>query len=251
MKIGITERGDASRDFSWENRLKEVDGVILITKFITDEFINRVLKWYKIKPIIVHCTCTGWGGTKFEPQVPHYGIQLIQLSKLINSGFPAENCVLRVDPIFPTPKGINVARNVLIEYENTIKPLGVTRVRVSILDEYRHVKSRFHQAGIPPVYGSYFGPNELMRASVAQLMLEFPEVIFETCAEDDLVSLTKNALPLGCVSSKDLRIMKLPLDTFLENPQRRHGCHCLSCKTELLSNRHRCENGCLYCYWKD
>lgn len=42
MKIGITEYGDAGVDFRWENKLKEIDGVILITKNLNDTFIKKV-----------------------------------------------------------------------------------------------------------------------------------------------------------------------------------------------------------------
>lgn len=44
MKIGITERGDAGRDFSWESKLSSVAGAVLITKNITDAFIDKVIE---------------------------------------------------------------------------------------------------------------------------------------------------------------------------------------------------------------
>ena len=59
MKIGITEYGDAGVDFRWENKLKEIDGVILITKNLNDTFIKKVLNHMSEIPIVVHCTCTG------------------------------------------------------------------------------------------------------------------------------------------------------------------------------------------------
>lgn len=49
-------------------------------------------------PIVVHCTCTGWGHTRMEPNVPDYKQQLSQMKKLIESGFPASRMVLRIDP---------------------------------------------------------------------------------------------------------------------------------------------------------
>lgn len=70
MKIGITEYGDAGVDFRWENKLKEIDGVILITKNLNDTFIKKVLNHMSEIPIVVHCTCTGWGHTRMEPNVP-------------------------------------------------------------------------------------------------------------------------------------------------------------------------------------
>ena len=58
MKIGITEYGDDGVDFRWENKLKEIDGVILITKNLNDTFIKKVLNHMSEIQIIVHCTCT-------------------------------------------------------------------------------------------------------------------------------------------------------------------------------------------------
>lgn len=54
MKIGITEYGDAGVDFRWENKLKEIDGVILITKNLNDTFIKKVLNHMSEIPIVVH-----------------------------------------------------------------------------------------------------------------------------------------------------------------------------------------------------
>lgn len=48
MKIGITERGDASIDYQWKGKLPSVDGAILITKNLTDQFIDTVIFSFKI-----------------------------------------------------------------------------------------------------------------------------------------------------------------------------------------------------------
>lgn len=67
-RVGITERGDAGLDLSWADRLQHCLFAILITKNPNDKFISKVLT--VTKPIIVHITCTGWGGTELEPHVP-------------------------------------------------------------------------------------------------------------------------------------------------------------------------------------
>ena len=43
MKVEITERGDAGIDLSWKSKLNNVDGAVLITKNITNEFKNTVM----------------------------------------------------------------------------------------------------------------------------------------------------------------------------------------------------------------
>ena len=105
MKIGITERGDAGINSLWTQKVDTVDGMILITKNITEIFKANVLSLYhKGYKIIVHCTCTGYGSSALEPNVPDYKWQLSSLENLIKRGFPAENCVLRIDPILPSEK---------------------------------------------------------------------------------------------------------------------------------------------------
>lgn len=251
MKIGITERGDASVDMSWAGvgGLSGYAGAILITKSITDDFIENVLG--QTKPIIVHATCTGWGGTKMEPGVPEYKTQLNQLKKLIDLGFPASRCVLRVDPIIPTDEGLDRVKSVL-DYFISLDT-GVTRVRVSLVDEYRHVKSRYMKNGVEPAYGCSFYPYYYQIAQVSDLLRLYDSLKFETCAEDRLASMTVNVRSQGCVDLVDLDLMNIPhCEGMYRNPQGRSGCHCLSVKSELLSLKSsaKCPHNCLYCYWK-
>lgn len=131
MKIGITERGDAGINLSWVSKVNTVDGMILITKNLTETFCLQVLDLYnKGYKIIVHCTCTGYGNSSLEPNVPDYKTQLKHLAYLIDMGFPADNCVLRIDPIFPSEKGLNRVREV-INYFISLNT-GVTQIRISI-----------------------------------------------------------------------------------------------------------------------
>ncbi len=250
MKIGITERGDAGIDLSWLSKMDGVDGVVLVTKNITDKFIEAVLSLNK--PAIVHCTCTGHGATKMEPNVPIYFAQLDALKRLIQSGFPAQNCVLRIDPIIPNADGMLKFLSVLqyFFYLNT----GVSRIRISVMDEYKHVKDRFMQAGLPCLYEG-FQPSEHQLWPLIET-LRGTGLRYEICAETRMYQLAKQAgLSIfeifGCISAKDLQIMGLPESIMQENMQNRNGCHCLSCKTELLNNKHRCPHSCLYCYWRD
>lgn len=250
MKIGITERGDASLDYAWYDKLTnhEVDGCILITKNITDKFIERVLMASVICPIIVHGTCTGWGGTTVEPRVLPYKEQLEKMHYLVEEGFPTENCVLRIDPIFPTTNGLKRVCDV-IDYAYEINVLPAARVRVSVLDEYRHIKERFRKAGFEPLYGDKFCAKWKMFDNVRTTLRRY-NLWFETCAELQLIG--GQFIQVGCVSVKDLEIMGLPIpDSYGINGQNRNGCRCLTMKTELLESRKRCANGCLYCYWKD
>lgn len=255
MNIGITERGDAGIDLSWFPKLSRVDGCILITKNLTDACIEKIKE--SPKPIILHCTCTGWGGTIMEPNVPVYEEQFRQLEKLLEQGFNPERVVLRLDPIIPNMQGLEKADQVLTRLEtlnNWYKSFSeqpITRVRISILDEYKYVKQRFYEAGLDSVYGDDFYPQEEQIKAVAELLKKHPGFTYESCAEPILAKYTDCVTATGCVSQKDLQLMGLSYDQSAVNGQGRYGCLCLRCKTELLTNRHRCPHQCLYCYWKD
>lgn len=241
MRIGITEAGDAALDYSWLNKIDACDGVILITKNVTDKLISEILK-HKEK-IILHATCTGMGGTIIEPNVPEYTHQLAQVSKLIAAGFPEKQIIIRIDPIVPTEKGLQTAQKV-------IDASPIKRFRISVLDTYPHVRARFKANDVPLPYGDNF------QASYSQFMAmrkwlssQKSEYRFETCAEPNLFGAT-NVKATGCVSENDLRTLGLQTDEIFETGKQRKDCLCLSCKTELLTNKKQCPHGCLYCYWK-
>jgi DNA repair photolyase len=273
LKIGITEAGDASFDYSWIDKIQDTNMTILITKNITDKFIETVLE-YKNK-VILHATCTGYGGTVLEKNVPDYKLQLDQVKKLISLGFPKEQIVIRVDPVIPTKKGFGNLMKVVSYIHKDVK-----RFRVSILDNYKHVQERFKKNNLPVLYNGEFQASsqdfENMNAVLGQLKKLY-NVTFESCAE---VYLTETER-IGCVSQKDLSIFGLKLDTN-ELKRQRQGCLCVAGKTELLTHKrygrckkfgiddslggfcgtknscktcehhevYGCPNACLYCYWR-
>lgn len=251
--VGITERGDAGLDLSWVNKLEKpcFDGAILITKNITPGFMEKLLS--VSKPVILHCTCTGWGHSWLEPCSPDYKTQLDALGSLIDKEFPADRCVLRIDPILPTDEGLDKVRMVL-DYAALMLPMDKIRIRISVMDEYRHVRERFASTGHRPLYGgSFYAPWGMKHATIKVLTEEYP-YFYETCAEDWMHDCYPNRFSCkqGCLSSLDLDIMGfLCPEDLLQNMQQRSGCHCLSCKKELLTERKQCPNGCLYCYWKN
>lgn len=256
MKIGITERGDAGLDYTWVTKLNKMDGVILITKNLSDKFIQTVTDCYKSYPnIIVHAGCTGWGHTAFEPNVPNYKTQLNQLKKLADAGFPTNHIVLRIDPIFPTPNGLKRLQEVLQYFDTINASLSqpIARIRISIYDEYKHVKERLHNAGYHTAYpGTQFTASPADQDAVADIIRQSGHRC-EICAETYLASNHSDIFTqTGCVGETDLTIFGLPIpDNAHINGQNRHGCHCLTCKTELLSNKFRCPHQCIYCYWRD
>lgn len=250
IKIGITEQGDGGLDLSWAEKMDTVDGAIIITKNLNDNVINKLLM-HKDK-VIVHCGCTGMGGTAYEPNVPSFDWQLNQLAKLINLGFHANHAVLRIDPIIPTPEGIAYVKNVLDQFhtmqQNGTLPANI-RIRISVIDMYPHVRERFTKASLPLPYGNQFYAPFNMMNHLTKTLRQYPYT-YETCAERFLNDTIYEKT--GCVSAKDAAQLTLDVaDVNDINMQNRSGCLCLSCKKELLSSKHPCPHKCAYCYWKD
>lgn len=244
MKIGITERGDASRDFSWVDQMNHVEGAILITKNITDDFIDAVLP-YKDK-VILHATVTGYGHTKLEPHVMAWQKSIRQIQRLIDSGFARDQIVLRIDPIIPTDKGLALFDKVF----RAGYKIGVRRFKISVIDMYPHVRERFIAEKLPLPYGDNFTASTKQFAAVdrcvQRIQMLWPDIEIECCAEPQLQYPRK----VGCVSNDDLEILGLKPQNDDNVGYQRKDCLCLSCKTELLNNKYQCSNKCLYCYWK-
>lgn len=243
MKIGVTERGDPSLDFSWVGKLDDVDAAILITKNLSDKVLSTARPYYdKLK---FHVTCTGYGGTKLEPNIPAPEHQLRQALALINSGFPRDRVVIRIDPIIPTEKGLERARGVFALFAEE----GFLAYRISLIDMYPHVRERFEDNHLPRPYLESFSPfamhyqhtDEMLRGVKAA----YPGIRIESCAEPRL----NEAERAGCVSERDAVQFGLSLPGSVRSRQRK-DCLCCSAKTELLGEKKQCPYGCLYCYWK-
>lgn len=261
MRIGITERGDAGLDLSWYDKTGNCDGLIAITKNITYGFAEKILDLNRRGyPCIIHATCTGWGKTVIEPNVPDYKTQLMGVRKLIYYGFPEDRIVLRIDPIIPSVQGLNKVRDVITHAAELGINLDKIRIRISIIDEYRHVKERFRALGLNTIYpGSQFYASpenfEYVRQQLKQIQTDIKNtygysIKFYCCAEPALTD-PDLFVQAGCVSQIDLNLLGLEYKTDFTNPQNRSGCMCLGCKTELLTRKTRCPHQCIYCYWRD
>jgi len=226
MRIGITERGDASVDFyTWLPKLETMDGAILVTK--DPAYLLDHLSDFDYSKCIIHCTITGFGGTHVEPNVPaaSKSLDAYRALQLLLGG---ERVVLRIDPIVPTEEGITLARS--------IHTYAKGRVRISILDMYNHVKCNFTEHVLDVYKGKLHAPLWLRQ----DILKKFPGA--EICGEPSIDC-------TGCVSQRDLTALGLSHSGTGKSFQR-HSCACLNTKTELLSRRGPCKHGCIYCYWK-
>jgi hypothetical protein len=249
--FGITENGDASINYEWVEKIDEMDGTILITKKITPVFKSKVLE-YKNKPIILHISCTGFGGTVLEPRLDNFQTTITHIRDLLNNGFLAERIVLRIDPIIPTGKDIKTFEAV-VRFAREVIP-EVSRIRISVMDMYPHVRKRFKDNGIECPYADGFQAPDFMFKNlnwkIEELKREFPELSFESCAETKIPAAT----PAGCVSPKDYQILGLSEPDDSKRGQRKN-CLCLGDKKDLLTFKYNKTGynhcyGCLYCYWQ-
>ena len=110
LRIGITEAGDAGRHLEWVTAMETVHAAILVTKAVTDEFLEAV-EAFRTR-ILVHVTVTGYGGSLVEPGAPSAEWSRHQYDRLAGILSP-ERTVLRVDPNIPTTKGLATADAVL------------------------------------------------------------------------------------------------------------------------------------------
>lgn len=242
QQIGVTEAGEVAFNLDVFDRLRKAN--IIITKRLTRPLIEKLVE-HKDK-IILHLTCTGMGGTKIEPLVPSKEQTRKMFNELIGAGFPVSHVVLRVDPVITTNKGVATALKVIKLFRDS----GIKRVRYSSIDMYDHVKERFQQAKIALPHSTFHANYSNRMAlfdmlKVAVFMCDMGEI--EACGEPDVAS-------MPCVSAKDLKILGLADEIKLVDEKgQRKTCHCPSNKVELITGQKpkRCENGCLYCFWKD
>lgn len=242
QRIGITEAGEISFNLDVFDRLYE--GNIIITKRLTEKLVEKLIE-HRDK-CILHITCTGMAGTVIEPLTPSVEQMAKMTMALIEGGFESSHIVLRIDPIVPTQKGLNTAISVLRRFAG----FGINRVRVSFLDNYKHVKSRFKEKGIEELYnGEFHAPLEERQKCLTAIMDAAEENGYcsvEVCGEPGIES-------VSCLSQRDIDILGLTDKiTLIGNKGQRGSCGCPANKTELLKvgKPHRCENSCLYCFWK-
>jgi len=236
IKIGITERGDAGLDFSW----KKFEGPkILITKS-PQNLCN--LPDEALKDCIVHCTITGLGESVYEPNVAGLNVTMPAYQKLV-SRLGEERVVLRIDPVI---LGVDNEANII-----SILTEACSRVRVSFLDMYDHVRTRFmhENISIPKEHQEFHADLKLRQLYLHMMQCtlnkhNFVQTEIEVCGEPGMEC-------SGCVSARDLDALNICYDDLSgkESGQRK-ACHCITEKYELLNNRQRCPHKCIYCYWK-
>lgn len=258
VQVGITERGDAAINTGWKKWVENGQPAILITKNVI-KLIEENKQLLLDRNVIIHATITGLGGTRWEPNVPHYKKVLEFLEKQIRYGFPKERLVIRCDPIFipfmaPETQSLFNYKSIITEILNFAIDNNL-RYRISFFDYYPHVKERVKDLPQTLVIEKLnqmqpdMHADILLRQGFLAMLEDYITVRggktkIEVCGEPGLPC-------TGCLSKKDLDTFGIELDKDPETGMQRPACACLGLKKELLDNKHPCAHGCLYCYWKD
>lgn len=239
QEIGITETGEISFNLEAFDNLKKAN--IIITKRLTEELIEKLIE-HKDK-CILHLTITGMGGSKLEPFVPDINTMKEKFDILIQKGFPIRQVVLRIDPIIPTPKGVQTALKVIKLFRDS----GITRIRWSSLDMYEHVIERFKELSIPIPYSTFHANKVKINGlySILASICYVNDIELESCGEPGFD-------PTPCISQKDLKILGIENEIeLIGNANQRKSCKCPENKVQLIKQKpSRCKNSCAYCFWK-
>jgi len=220
-QIGITERADPTVNLKWIDWVKMGRPAILITK----DPAQLGLLLPETKNVTVHCTITGLGGTVMEPNIPPVESSIPAYHALCRE-LGKDRVVLRIDPI--------VDEVALLTYK-ILTQEAEGRVRISFLDLYPHVLTRFKERGVALARSSFHMP--LKQRFAIWEYLGKPEV----CGEPGM-----SLAP--CVSKLDCEVLGVRPSLWLKG--QRKACTCLANKTELCAWPPKCTYGCLYCYWK-
>lgn len=219
--VGIGRDSDAAF-YRFDQRLLVK---VVITKHLTKnrkDLINKLI--INSDSVILHVGCSGYGGTAFEPKVPQIHKVVEGVQELIRYGFPVEQMVLRVDPIFVNQKGLKKFGDVLTAFKSS----GITRVRYVKFTPSKEVDQRFLDR-----FGKI--PEEFSNANdrLEEFVDSFGYYTFESCFRGT-----------GCLSKRDLEIFGMDPGEFLVNSGR---CKCISGAVELSGSSRLCTGGCIYC----
>lgn len=255
QQIGITEFSDPQYNNSWERwTLNKREPTILISKNMP-EILKKYPGIENQNNIIFHWTCTGYGSSQIEPNVPNPQIIINSLKNISDS--QKKRIVIRIDPIIPTEDCIKQSLQIF----NITKNLGFERHRISILDLYPKVIKRLENKGmfvllkeLKDIYNwdmahsggehkdyMIHAPFQLRKNIIDQF--DGSEVYGEPY---DKLEIPKWNIK-SCISKDDLNLLGIKSETRYPINDQREFCGCLGIKKQLLRGG-SCQNNCVYCY---
>jgi hypothetical protein len=240
FKYGITEFGDAAQNCcSWTTFLNVVIYAVIISRCANKEFSNKILD-HKNK-IIYHARMSGFGGTKFEKNVPPYQEIFDQIEYLIYHGFPPEQIVIDINPIMPYC-WVDELNSILdINYLENIKNIlyltekyNITRVRQEFLNFNPIILKNIKQ----------FSPSLSLDAKwTYNVWDEIPLYLFnENLQYETGFPLNPFAKLKPITTNEDLKILKMDMKYRFNN-----DLDIIKNKLELVGKNAKCDCECVYC----
>lgn len=248
--VGITEGYDPHFSDSWFLLDDFADFSIIVSKGLpTKKGQERMLT--NPQRYIFHAGMTGMGGSVNEPNVKPWKEQLTAVEDFVQRGFPRDHVVIRIDPIMPAKRGIELAK----EVATAAFEKGFKVFRYSFMDAYAHVQKRYAEKSVSDLLTSDRIKAQKEQAEKAMhIWFDFCDAMeakgcqFFTCAEG-WIAPTHHVV--GCVSGRDFDLCGIPRSRmFGTTSKQRSSCECDGSKFELMPHlKVRCPHKCTYCFW--
>jgi len=202
-------------------------------------------------PYQIHCTITGLGGTRWEPQVPKPELMVEACLDFFSKYMiDLRSVTLRIDPIINEALGLQLAEAMLSM--KAFSKAGVRDCRVSVVDYYPHVRERFDKLGIGHPNG--FQIQQDRKDELINFFLQEANrfnMNLHLCAEQMPAKPNyPNIDTEGCASAASWK--RLGIENLRPATRKQRGeCTCDLSKEDLLTGLSKgCPDGCAYCYWR-
>lgn len=140
-------------------------------------------------------TCSGYGGTKFEPHSPPNTYVVKALRYLTIKGFPANNLRVRISPVFCNEKGFSTLEKLL----HNLRETGVYKIQICNLRQSgKHIYNTMQDFGKNVKETNKDALAEKLREITSGFSVFYCEKSCEFCLDpNELESLHGCMFPLG------------------------------------------------------
>lgn len=218
------------------------DFTLYRTKNMSCCFISKMLKKYRAgRKVMVHAICTGWGKTSIEPNIADYRVTINNLAKLVDFGFPIQNCVLCIDQAIPSDEGI-AKTYLVLSYAYRKRLLPRMRIRIDVPTNWEELtnvsSSDIHEKVATPTNDKLDELISWLRTT--STTFGFPSNYFETSICGPLALRAPELfIQFGNVSDVDFRAVRM--DSVISLPIEIE---------EIPHGESRCKCGCKHCPYK-
>lgn len=125
----MKELGEMLKIFSDKNindfeNAQAIINIIHLSCRLEKDVLDMLLQSTNTNYLII--TCSGYGGTRFEPDHPSNDYVFATLRYLVMKGFPAHNLRVRISPVFCNEKGYRALENLL----QGLRKTGIFKIQI-------------------------------------------------------------------------------------------------------------------------